>query len=283
MAFVYLNGRVLREEDACISVRDRGFLYGDGLFETIKASRSTIYFLDRHLKRLKASCQRLNLAVPFALDLKAVILELLERNRIHAEAAARLTVTRGEQAASLALAPPPSPTVLVTVRPHPGPPPEAWKKGLRLSIETELCQNPKGTLCDHKSLNYLLYLLARQRAVEHGYDEAVLLNTEGQVCECAAANIFFFRRGRLQTPSLSCGLLPGIVREVLIECLGRTGEGVEEVAIGAEELTRCEEVFVTNSLLEIMPVASIGGKLFSGRDRTGAVRTAFLAFRDAVS
>ena len=283
MAFVYLNGRIVREEDASLSIWDRGFLYGDGLFETLRACGTTICFLSRHLRRLKSSCQSLDLRFPDTLEYEKIILSLLEINNIQGKAAIRMTLTRGEHTGSLTLSSPNDPTMLITVRPYEGTSDEAWEKGLALGIEGDLRQNPSGLLCQHKSLNYLPYLLARDRASGKGFDDAILANPSDEVCECTSANIFFFRKGRLETPALSCGLLPGVIREALMECAHLNGTGIEEVRIQPFDLYESEEVFVTNSLLEIMPVGRIEDRIFVQRKKTRALQQQFFAYRDSIS
>jgi branched-subunit amino acid aminotransferase/4-amino-4-deoxychorismate lyase len=166
------------------------------------------------------------------------------------------------------------------VNPYPGRTPEAWNKGLRVTLEKDLLQNEFSGLCRLKSLNYLLYLLVRTRAEERGYEDAILTNGAGEICECTTSNLFFFRQGRLETPALSSGLLPGILRQALMECLEEAGQPVYEVRITPEALPGCEEVFVTNSLVEILPVGRVDQVRYPNRERTRKVRDLFRGFRD---
>ncbi|MEW6441762.1 MAG: aminotransferase class IV [bacterium] len=278
MHYLALNGRIVPEEQAFISPLDRGFLYGDGLFETLKARRDRIFFLDRHLARLERDCLFLGISFPAGLDYRGLILELLERNRIRGDGAVKIHVTRGRHEGLLYLHESPSPTVTILASPYQAAAPDKWEQGLSVSVETDIRQNPSSGLCQAKTLNYLFYLLLRTRARAKGFEDAVILNHDGDVCECTASNLFAFRGGRLQTPEVTCGLLPGVLRETLIECMAEAGEPVVEARLSTEELLESAEVFVTNSLAEVLPVGRIDGKVLPVRDKTKAVRARYQAW-----
>lgn len=281
MAYLALNGVILAEEDARISPLDRGFLYGDGLFETLKAEPGRVHFLARHLARLARGCRTLGIPYPGDADFRSLILDLLDRNGIRSPAAVKILVTRGTHRGSLAFEPCGPPTIAVFARPYAAPSADRWDTGLPLSLEREILVNPSSGICGLKTLNYLPFLLALDRAARRGFGDAALLNTHGEICECTTSNIFFFRGGKWQTPDPACGLLPGILRQAILECMADAGEPVLEVRIGPEELLQSDEIFVTNSLLEIFPVGRIEGKVFPERNRTRAVLERFMAWRDA--
>jgi aminodeoxychorismate lyase len=280
VAHLAINGHILREQDASLSPLDRGFLYGDGLFETLKAEGGRIHFLERHLTRMREGAETLRIPFPTDLDFRPIIQELLEKNRISGEAAVKICLSRGRHKGSLSLVPLSSPTTVILVNPYPGRTPKAWDKGLGVTLEKDILQNESSTLCRLKSLNYLLYLLVRTRAEEQGFDDAILTNRAGEICECTTSNLFFFRQGRLETPALSSGLLPGILRQALMECLEQAGQPVSEVRMTPASLPDCEEIFVTNSLVEIMPVGRVDQDTYPNRERTQKVRDLFRAFRD---
>lgn len=282
MAYLAVNGRILAEEEPSLAPLDRGFLYGDGLFETLKAEGSRLYFLERHLARLQEGARFLRIPFPDGLDLPGIIQELRERNRIEGAASVKVILSRGKHRGSLSLYPDSQPTVVVLVNPCPARTPEDWEKGLSVTLEGEILQNTSSSLCRLKSLNYLFYLLVRTRAQEKGFEEAILLNQALEICECTTSNLFFFRQGRLETPALSCGLLPGVLRQALMECLEEAGQPVREVRIPREALHACEEIFVTNSLVEILPVGRVDQDPFSRRERTREVWGRFRAYRDAL-
>lgn len=283
MRYVALNGRILPEQEAFISPLDRGFLYGDGLFETLKARGGRIEFLGKHLRRLQGGATFLEIPFPAQLDYRGLILELLERNQIRDEAAVKIHLTRGRHEGLLYFHETRAPTVTILVEPYTRPDPKKWDEGIAVSVEREILQNPSSGLCRFKTLNYLPYLLLRTRARKKGFEDAVLLNPRGEVCECTTSNLFFFRGARLETPEVSCGLLPGILREALMECLAEAGEPVREVRLSSEALAESHEIFVTNSLAEILPVGHMDGKSFPERERTRAAWTRFQAYREQLS
>ncbi len=282
MPYLALNGRLMPEEQARLSPLDRGFLYGDGLFETIKARNGRVEFLERHLRRMREGARSLGIPFPEGLPIPSLIEEVLERNRLLDEASVKICLSRGVHEGPLLLYPPSEPTLLILARPYTGPSPEDWERGISVTLERSFHQNESSPLCRLKTLNFLPYLLARTRAREEGFDDAVLLNTRGEVCECTTSNLFFFRDGGLETPHPACGLLPGILREVVMECLASAGSPVRETRPGADVLEDCEEAFVTNSMLEILPVARIEGRELRARERTREVRERFREHRDAL-
>jgi len=278
--WVWLNGEILPEQEACLSPLDRGFLYGDGLFETMKAREDRIDFLQPHLERLRAGASCLRIPFPEGFDFEAASGKLLEMNGIRGEASVKICLSRGRHSGKVSLHRSATPTLVLLASPFAVPSAETWERGLALSVEPECRQNETSLLSGIKSLNYLFHLLARTRAQDRGFEEAILLNSAGEVCECTSANLFLLRAGRLQTPALACGLLPGVLRAALLTCLREEGIPVSEESIPAAALAECEEVFATNSLLEIMPVGRIDEKVYSGREQTRRVRDVFQRYRD---
>lgn len=291
MSIVYLDGAFLEEETAAVSPFDRGFLYGDGLFETIKATEGRPWFLEAHLTRLRASCAFLNLpldAAPGAQGEKcrAVIEDLLAFNALgEVDAAVRMTVTRGRHDGSLDLEGSGKPTLLVTARPYTRPPSRGEGDGLALTICRDLPRNELDPLTAHKSLNYLYFLLVRDRARQGGFDDGIILNRTGAVCECTTSNLFVVEQGRagatprVRTPALRCGLLPGVLRAELMRALGEAGLTVDEDEITTEALLEADEVFCTNSLVEIRPVSRIDGRSGYGTDVTRRIAGIFEAHK----
>jgi branched-chain amino acid aminotransferase len=280
MAYLAINGRIVPEEEARLSPLDRGFLYGDGLFETLKADAERIYFLDRHLARMREGARLLRIPFPEEMDFSRIIRDLREENRIAGEAAVKICLSRGRHEGSLSLYASSSPTVVILATPRTPPSPADWEKGLSVTLEPELRQNDASSLCRLKTLNYLLYLLVRTRAQERGFEDAILSNRAGELCECTTSNLFFFRGDRLETPEPSCGLLPGIARQALMECMAQAGAPVREVRLNPEALGACEEIFVTNSLLEVFPVGRVEAVAFSKRAKTRRALGLFQAYRD---
>jgi len=283
MAWLYLNGEILAEEDAAISVDDRGFLLGDGLFETMRAYGGVVFRLGAHLARLQGSAEFLRMNFNLAGDaVGKIVAELLERNACP-DAYVRLTATRGPLEKGLRLDGPARPTTLIRVRPFAPYPEELYKRGARL-ILARARSNSASDLPRHKTLNYLPYLLAKQEAVDAGAFGAVMLNEQGQVAEESLSNLFIVRDGRLATPPVHCGLLPGITRAVVMKLFGRAnGIPCEECVLSPGDLFGADECFLTNTLMEIMPVRSLDRRPI-GRDVPGplTVRLHEL-FREAVA
>ena len=216
------------------------------------------------------------------MDFLGIIQDLKEKNQIPGEASAKICLSRGRHEGSLSLYTPSSPTVVIMTTQRFSPGPTEWDKGLSVMVEGEFHQNDTSSLCRLKTLNYLPCLLARTRAQEKGFEDAILTNTVNEVCECTTSNLFFFREGRLETPALSCGLLPGVLREALMECMEQAGEPVREVKLAHEDLCSCDEIFVTNSLVEVFPVGRVDQEAYSVRERTRRVLGLFQAYRDTL-
>ena len=280
MAYVAINGRILPEEEACLSPLDRGFLYGDGLFETLRVVGKRVFFLDRHLARMREAARFLRIPFPGGLDFLGIIQDLKEKNEILGEASAKICLSRGRHEGNLSLYTPSSPTVVILTTPRASTNPTDWDKGLSVTVEGEVHQNDSSSLCGLKTMNYLPYLLVRTRAQEKGFEDAILTNMAKEICECTTSNLFFFREDRLETPEVSCGLLPGVLREALMKCMEQAGEPVQEVKLAREALPSCDEIFVTNSLVEVLPVGRVDQDEYPVRERTRRVLGLFQAYRD---
>ncbi|QQP89163.1 aminotransferase class IV [Skermanella sp. TT6] len=251
---VWLNGAVVPAEAARIDPADRGFMLGDGLFETIRVAAGHPRHLDRHLARLAGGAAVLGIPLPMdAPAIAAGIASLLDETGL-AEASVRLTLTRGP--APRGLLPPdmPRPTLLATVAPAPPPPAPA-----RAVIARSTCRNELSPLSRLKSLNYLDGILARREAADRGADDALMLNTRGRLAEATVGNVFAVIDGVLVTPPAAEGALPGIARGLAIERLP-----VIERPVTVEELMRATEIAVTNSL-GVRPVATLEDRPLEGR------------------
>jgi branched-chain amino acid aminotransferase len=256
---VYINGELVPRRDAKISAFDRGFLYGYGLFETMRSYDGRVFALDCHLARLMRSARQL--ALDAALDLTELEREVyrtLEANEL-SNARIRLTVTAGEGERDLL--PPRSgrANVVIVAEKLVVPPPEAYEKGLRAVVATTR-RNSQSALSGTKSIGYLDSLIARHEAAAAGADEAILLNERGLVAECSTSNIFLVSKRRLLTPSVKCGILPGVTREIVLELANELKIPAVEAEIRLNDLYKANEAFVTSSIIEIMPIAEVDGK-----------------------
>ena len=279
MGLIWANGRFADDAQPVILARDRGFLYGDGLFETLRVYDGQVFRLRQHWARLCASAAFLRIPAPWPLgQIADVVGELLHRNDHH-EAVARIALTRGSSSPGLGLDGPAEPTLTVVTRPFEPYPERIYSRGADIVI-SRLRQNADSPLPRHKTANYLLYCLARQEARDAGANDALLLNQCGQVCETSVANIFWVREGGLYTPPVHCGLLPGITRADVLSLAQRQAIPAQEKAIQAGEIFEADEVFMTNSLMEVGPVRRIDGCRI-GQEAPGPVTSRLMAaYRD---
>ena len=260
---IYLNGRLIPRSKAKISPFDHGFLYGYGLFETMRAYDGHIFRLDRHLARLRRSAQSLGLAHDVIASeakqsLETACMETLEANKL-VDARLRLTITTGEGA----MTPDPntcsSPTVLVTAQNLVPLPTEKYESGFKAALSS-LRRNSQSPLSRLKSTCYLNNILARMEAKAAGCDEAILLNERGYLAEGSSSNIFLVSKGKIVTPALESGVLPGITREAVLEIAQALDIKTVEREVELKELIEADEAFVTNSILELMPLTCLDGK-----------------------
>ncbi len=254
--WVYLNGQFV--EDARISVFDHGFLYGDGVYETLRVYDGRLLLVDRHLNRLQRSCDLIGLDNPLhAHDYLEIFSESLRRNELK-NAVFRLTLSRGEGDWGIDPSLCKKPTVVVMAKPYVPSSMEWRQKGIRLDMVVTR-RNPLSAQTPKiKSLSFLNNILAKQEATQSGAHDALMLNVDGFVAECPTSNVFFVANHRVCTPSEACGILEGVTREVVMDLAAEVSIPVEEGLYGPEDILNADECFITNTGLEIMPVTQIG-------------------------
>ena len=237
---------------------DRGFTLGDGLFETVLARGGELVRLDAHLDRLTAGCASLGLPPPDRGVAGALMRQALADAALQgARAAVRLTLTAGSGGRGLDR--PAEPRLRLVATAAPAPPPATPAR----LVTAKVRRNDQSPAARLKTLAYLDNVLARAEARAAGADEALMLNTRGELACAAAANLFWIVGGRLFTPALSCGVLAGVARgQVLTQAAGR-GVAVDEVRAGREALDAAEAVFVTNVLVGVRPAATLDGRSFA--------------------
>jgi branched-chain amino acid aminotransferase len=266
---VFLNGSLVPKGEAKISIDDRGLLFGDGIFETMRSYGGMVFRLDKHLTRLFDSLAIIHLSIPYQKgDLAQVIYTTLKANQLE-EAYIRLTVTRGEGGRGVDLPEKSFPTIIIVTRAFVPYPNHGYREGLKTGI-SGIKQNLSSPVTRIKSLNFLPNILARIEAKQKGLDEAILLNTDGFVSEGTVSNLFIVRHGMLITPDRESGILPGVTREAVIELASKEGITVEEKKVRLSELMEADESFLTNTLMEIMPVSEIDGRKI-GKGKPGPV------------
>ena len=255
--YIYLNDKIVHSTEARISVFDHGFLYGDGIFETIRVYDGVAFMLDEHLKRLfrSASLIGLNIQKTFS-EIKIAIYETLQANSL-TNAYLRITVTRGEGAIGLDPALCKGPTFVIMVNEFKEYPSSYYKNGLKAIIST-VKRNIKEAIDSRiKSLNFLNNILAKIEAKQHESYEAIMLNYQDYLAEGTISNIFFVKNDILCTPSIECGILDGITRAIVIDLAIKNGIRVKEGEFTRDDLFSASEVFITNTTMEVMPVSVI--------------------------
>jgi len=251
---VFLNGRFVPEAEAVISVFDRSFQYGDGLFETLRVANAEPFRWDQHLDRLTRGAEFLQITLPFdSHELRAALTELVRLNKTP-EAALRIALSRGVGQRGYSPTGADQPALVMSLHPaHPLPKsPPQWKlftSSLRLTGNDPLTR--------WKTSNKLVQVLARAEAERSGADEALLLNTGGDVCETSSGNLFWLEGSTLRTPPVDAGLLPGITRAVVLELAPQLGLTVAESRVRPGALTRAAGVFVTLSSWGIIEIVSL--------------------------
>ncbi len=271
---VYLNGSLVPRSQARVSAFDHGFLYGYGLFETMRAYQGKIFRLDRHLQRLMDSAGILGMAAGLSdIDLGRACTDTMAANKL-SDARLRLTVSRGEVPSFPGVSNRTTPTVLVAATPYLPPPPTVYAQGYTAGM-AQLRRQSRSVLSEIKSTSYLLSVLAKMDAEKAGLDEALLLNERGLIAEGSISNVFFVRGSVLVTPPVASGILPGVTRGVVMELARALAIGVHEVDIKSDEMKQFDEAFLTNSALEIMPLVKIkkaaGETLTVGSGKLGKV------------
>ncbi|MBM4275145.1 MAG: hypothetical protein FJ134_11890 [Deltaproteobacteria bacterium] len=261
--FVWLNDDLIPLSLARVSVQDRGFLYGDGFFETLRAEGGKVFFLREHLERLKASAAAFRLAFP-TLPWEMRLRQLLAANGMdRGVARVKILLTRGA-VEGLGLPPAASPTLVIWARPYIPPSPEEYAAGWPVATFPE---GRATFLGRHKSLNYLFYLAARQFALDRGAKEALILEADGRISEGAATSLVYLSAGRYYTPE-AASALPGVTLALLSRALKKQGLGLEWTPTHVSQLKEAQGIWLANSLMGLMPVASLDGEPVTRSDRS---------------
>ncbi len=258
---IYINGKFYPKEEARISVLDHGYLYGDGVFEGIRCYSGNIFKLKEHVDRLYDSAKVIMLKIPMSKEemIKAIV-ETVRENGLR-DAYIRVVVSRGEGTLGLDPRKCPSPNVVIIADKIVLYPKELYEKGLTI-ITVPTRRNITEALNPRiKSLNYLNNILAKIEAINAGAYEALMINNEGYVAECTGDNIFYVKKGEIFTPPSAMGALEGITRNTVMEIAQeKLGIEIKEKVFTRYELYTADEVFLTGTAAEIVPVVKIDGR-----------------------
>lgn len=263
--WAYVNGRFCDLADATVSIDDRGFQFADGVYEVLVAYRGRPFRMKEHLARLVRSCRLIDLALPPALDLPAIIHEGLERAGL-VDTLVYLQVTRGVQPRSHVYRDDLTPTIVVTFRAKPVIDPAVRARGYRLMTVPDI----RWSCCEVKATALLANVLVKNRALRRGFDDAVFVSAEGEVREATAANVFVVRQGVLWTPVSDESILHGVTRSYILECAARADVPLREGGITVADLESADEVFVSSTTLDILPATQVNERRI-GAGRPGPV------------
>lgn len=284
---VYVNGIVTNARDAVVPVYDHGFLYGEGVYETLRTYARQPFLFDRHLTRLRHSAAMMSLTVPFddaegLSRVRSTMAAASDGEVDGGEAYIRILLTRGVGELTYNLAACPVPTLVIIVKPYVAPPERSFTHGITISLVSVRRNHPDALNPMIKSNNLMNNALAMQEALGRGADEALMQNQAGDIVECAQSNVFVVSKGAVLTPPLSAGLLPGITREFVMELAKANGVDVRETRVTPAELLAADEVFLTGTTREVTPVVRVDDHVIAGGAPGAVTRRLQAAFRAKV-
>lgn len=254
---ISINGKIVDQENAKISIFDRAYLFGEGLFETCRSYGENIPFLDRHLKRLEWSSTFVGIPFPHPHEIKKVVFETLKASQ-YQNARIKIILSGLNQTAAATLPPDMSVNLVVICEKYISYPLEDYENGVEITI-LRTTTNDVAPLSSIKSVNWLTKMLALREIAEKECFDGIFLNHQGYVTETSKANLFWVKDKKIKTAPVNAGLLPGITREVILELIKKEGFEMGEELIRPDDLKKVSEIFITNSVMEVMPVVAIDG------------------------
>lgn len=267
---VYISGKLYDKADARISVYDHGLLYGDGVFEGMRIYSGKVFRLKEHIDRLYESARHIRLEIPLTPEqMTQAVLDTVKANNKQ-NGYVRLVITRGAGYLGLDPRKTSDPQVIIIVDDISLYPAEMYEKGMELVTVSTIRNHPNALNPRIKSLNYLNNILAKIEATLAGAPEALMLNHKGEVAECSGDNVFVVKRGVLKTPSADAGILEGITRAAVMELAAQAGIRTQECALTRHDIYAADEVFLTGSAAEIIPVVKCDGRVI-GTGKPGPI------------
>jgi len=268
---VYVNGRISPADQAVVPVYDHGFVYGEGVYETLRTYNRVPFLYGRHMRRLRQSAERLLLDVPFD---DHTLLGWINQTVAAAgelnEAYIRILLTRGVGDLNYDLRSTPTPTLVIIVKPFEPPAARVFNDGIKISLVDMLRNHPKSVNPIIKSNNLLNNALAMQAAYRAGAEEALMCNYRGELTECSQANFFMVRGGAALTPTSAAGLLEGVTRAFIFELGRELGIDVREEVLVPKDLESADEMFITSTTRELSPVVKLDDRIV-GSGKPGPV------------
>lgn len=274
MTVVNVNGRICDARDAVVSVFDHGFLFGDGVYEVVRTYHRQLFLFGPHMQRLRESAALIALEVPFTdAGLLARVRETMDAFAGTDECYVRLLLTRGVGEFTYDPRACPTPTLVVIVKALVAPPPEVYTRGVRVALVGVVRNHPDSVNPRIKSINLLNNALAMQEGLRRGAFEALMKNHRGEIAECSQSNVFLVRRGEVLTPPAEAGLLAGITRALLFDVGREAGVPVREATLREEDLATADEMFITSTTKEIVPVVAIDDRAIGSGSPGPVTRT----------
>jgi branched-chain amino acid aminotransferase len=258
-ATVNVNGRISPQDEVVIPVFDHGFLYGEGIYETLRTYDGRLFLFDRHMRRLRNSARLIDLTIPFTDDeLAAHIHDTIAAAKLAGnDAYVRVLITRGVGELTYDINATPKPSWVIIVKPLPSPVAEIYERGVTVALVDVVRNHPQSVSPMIKSNNLMNSALAAQQALKRGAFEAVMRNYRGELTECTQSNLFIVKNGAALTPPLESGLLPGITRELVFE-IGRDADiEVREQILRDDDLFTADEAFLTSTTREVLPIVAV--------------------------
>jgi len=257
---IYLNNKLVPEEQAMVSVFDHGLLYGDGIFEGLRIYSKKVFLLKEHIDRLYESAKAIRLVIPMTPEeMINATNETVAANGL-TDGYIRLVVTRGAGGLGLDIRRTSNPQVIIIADQIKMYPAEMYENGMEIVTASTIRNHPQALSPRVKSLNYLNNILAKIEATDQGKEEAIMMNHKGDVAECTGDNIFLVKNGKLTTPSKDAGILEGITRNAVIHLAKKANIPFEEVTMTRHDVYIADECFLTGSAAEVIPVTKVDGR-----------------------
>ena len=278
MSTIILNNKIVPSDNPCIRHNDRGFTLGHGLFETILVKKGALPALDYHWHRLKTSAPIINITLPFSREeLELMLIELIIDNRLQDKiAGARVTISHGESDRGILPLKTPEPNFFISVYECTN----LTNRPYSVCI-VNMRKNEHSVSAKIKSISYLDNILAKQEAISRGYDEAISLNTASNIADGSISNVYIVKNGRIFTPPVADGALPGVVRSILLSEFYALFPIIEKT-LSLTELMDADEVFLTNALMGVKPVGKVNEKEFNSFVVTNKVAEALCRLKNYI-
>lgn len=277
---IYIDGTLLEEKDAKISVFDHGLLYGDGVFEGIRFYNRRVFRLERHIRRLYDSAKSILLTIPISPEeMTRAVLETCRANEL-TDGYIRLVVTRGTGPMGLSPFKCPKPSIIIIACGIQLYPEEAYQNGLTMATCATRRPHHDTLSPQVKSLNYLNNIMAKVEAIQAGAEEGIMLNERGLVAECTGDNLFIVRDGRILTPPITAGALDGITREVVFEIANELGIPIREAEISRHDIYTADECFLTGTAAEVIAAVKLDQRVIGAGKPGPVTRRVIERFRE---